>query len=1010
MSPVGPTRREFLTSTGSLVTLSGVGAATGSTTQERDSEKTDPDYLIERSWNIDHAQEAASLGSIRDDHLYVSFQSFNSGGKDSKSKVARINRFTGDTEWSKKIDDYVYGPSEAGGRVYMAGASTVQCWDGTTGKEIWEKSLSNDIITLAEAHQDRIYVTGFNVARANRNGKFVHEISEAALYVFSAEEGKVEWTNRSDYSLWMQSRTKDRVFVRESDSYFTNDDLINDAGRLVGLNSADGSVEWTSESINPKFTSEQDGVLLVLTEDDDIYTFESDGRRRWRKADIGSDYFVTDEFVIVSRLNRGISIFDHNGIEQTSEPLYTGEDITAIRSDPGADPLFLGIDDGIIAIDGTDFSEQWRTSLPSPPGSIAAREDVIFLTSAGNKLAALNPRSGDHVWEEQVSSTESVSIDVRDEFLYISGSGVPLRAYSGRRGRALTALERESRAEGSVSGMISGLLGWRKYISQAETAVDEGRYEKAHELLNQGRRRRQAIQGVVGVAGASTMYGTSRAGGSQLQLRRLESATERLEIIYPITDGKLKGTEPTDLVAQANIAQKSVEGFWGPKLRTVFSSDYRSLLSKLKKVADYYPELVEASLTLSEIERSYLPDSWVSDLRRAVKAGDADQIEALLDRISNAERLFDQLYSLDETVTGSSLTVSTDHFTDLVESELTEEKEGHKEVDLASLFRTLKDGIDAYESYRGSLGIFNLDPMAAALEQALRNPGEITSQQLQEFRQYEPLFENATRVEQRLSKVEFEAVDASQAGYKQRAQSLFANQNHDGLQDLVAELKNLQEGRWSHSDLFAASPIEFEHLVAALFADMGYEVFVTEAQADKGIDVIARNAQEVLAIQVKQYSRGNTIGRPTVQQIIGAMAQAGADQAIIVTSAGFTQTAIQASRELSNMIELIDGKQLVQLLTKSSLHPSGDASYYRSRASSTGQGNSSWSGSATRNNESRTMGEREAYSVLGIEPPVTQEEIKSQYRQKVKEVHPDAGGSAEMFKKVQDAYRSLSDE
>jgi len=68
-------------------------------------------------------------------------------------------------------------------------------------------------------------------------------------------------------------------------------------------------------------------------------------------------------------------------------------------------------------------------------------------------------------------------------------------------------------------------------------------------------------------------------------------------------------------------------------------------------------------------------------------------------------------------------------------------------------------------------------------------------------------------------------------------------------------------------------PIEFEYLVAALFADMGYEVAVTEERGDKGIDVIARSASEVLAIQVKQHSEGNNVGRPTVQQTIGAMAR-----------------------------------------------------------------------------------------------------------------------------------------
>jgi len=118
---------------------------------------------------------------------------------------------------------------------------------------------------------------------------------------------------------------------------------------------------------------------------------------------------------------------------------------------------------------------------------------------------------------------------------------------------------------------------------------------------------------------------------------------------------------------------------------------------------------------------------------------------------------------------------------------------------------------------------------------------------------------------------------------------MFANRDIGGLSDLAETLHQMHAGRWSHSDLFVVSPIEFEYLVAALFADMGYEVAVTEERGDKGIDVIARSASEVLAIQVKQHSEGNNVGRPTVQQTIGAMAQAGADNAVIVSSAGFTK-------------------------------------------------------------------------------------------------------------------------
>jgi len=49
------------------------------------------------------------------------------------------------------------------------------------------------------------------------------------------------------------------------------------------------------------------------------------------------------------------------------------------------------------------------------------------------------------------------------------------------------------------------------------------------------------------------------------------------------------------------------------------------------------------------------------------------------------------------------------------------------------------------------------------------------------------------------------------------------------------------------------------------------------------------------------------------------------------------------------------------------------------------------------------------YSVLGINEDATQEEIKKAYRKLAKENHPDVGGDDVKFKKISEAYETLSD-
>lgn len=49
------------------------------------------------------------------------------------------------------------------------------------------------------------------------------------------------------------------------------------------------------------------------------------------------------------------------------------------------------------------------------------------------------------------------------------------------------------------------------------------------------------------------------------------------------------------------------------------------------------------------------------------------------------------------------------------------------------------------------------------------------------------------------------------------------------------------------------------------------------------------------------------------------------------------------------------------------------------------------------------------YNLLGVSKTASEDEIKRAFRKKAHELHPDKGGDAEKFKKVNEAYQVLSD-
>lgn len=89
---------------------------------------------------------------------------------------------------------------------------------------------------------------------------------------------------------------------------------------------------------------------------------------------------------------------------------------------------------------------------------------------------------------------------------------------------------------------------------------------------------------------------------------------------------------------------------------------------------------------------------------------------------------------------------------------------------------------------------------------------------------------------------------------------------------MPSEVKKWKEVKYGIDQNFMnMKHFEFEEFIAKLFRKMGYNTMVTRKTGDFGIDIIAKDKNDTIAIQAKQNRIGNNVGNVTVQQILGAM-------------------------------------------------------------------------------------------------------------------------------------------
>ncbi|MET2010168.1 restriction endonuclease [Microbacterium chocolatum] len=119
-----------------------------------------------------------------------------------------------------------------------------------------------------------------------------------------------------------------------------------------------------------------------------------------------------------------------------------------------------------------------------------------------------------------------------------------------------------------------------------------------------------------------------------------------------------------------------------------------------------------------------------------------------------------------------------------------------------------------------------------------------------------------------------------------------------------------------------SDPYDFERVVRTLLVRMGYgkdgKMTPLTGSGDGGLDgVIDRDELGLskIYVQAKRYAEA-TIGRPKIQEFVGALATRGANVGVFFTTSSFTAEAVDAATRVPQEIALVDGARLTALMMR----------------------------------------------------------------------------------------------
>jgi outer membrane protein assembly factor BamB/restriction endonuclease Mrr len=824
-------------------------------------------------------------------------------------------------------------PSVVGRTVYVpVYQGGVFALDATTGREVWEYDMES-------------YGRLFSSSVVRRGSLYVGSTNQyAATIKLQSSSGTVSWTEDNNPENSKESSPK---HIQSDGSGFVIIGGSDEDG--TGYHAYDSETGKKSFSIVPSTSSAlfsatstpaHNSGHLYASIGQGIGKFEineSGAQAVWKNREVdrvisspaikyGSIYFGDDSGNIVSVDS------DTGNIKWIKNP---EQHHSWIVSSPAvdSDSLYIGVSSyesgTLYALDIEQGEIQWeKQGLRELISSPIVYNKTVFIGSKNGNIYALNKQNGETRWQYDVGTPISSSPVIAGEYLFVTDNKGVVHAFGPKGSRAYTLIQRAKRAQGffGIERSVSNYLGRGDLLRRAEQAYSQAKYDESQRLARKSISKTETADdiitstivsstGIASIVGIKKAFDRYRWYNVNQEYRNLISRSEDIFDSYPgETDSlssEIRTVAPNNYnsIEQAreeiNRATNSLESI------SKITNEYRAIESRLESVGDGEYENPLKNTIEDVQENDFLQiGCYESEISKSKKIVDAvEKKERLLDDIETKSGIISEEYfraAIERTDAYTNPDSTTEYINKI-------QKLRSYSIDLSKI-RQWDKRVPTEATEKKIIQELESAPDSTAID-------EIE----QDVKDYQRLRKRINNVRDFLSSVEMSQIDVVEDNAQEKIQSAITEGDPEIITGLYNRIERISNTVWEPDDLFEYSPYQFERLVAQLWENYGYSTRVSSKSGDEGVDVYGKKGNEVVAIQVKQYTPGKSKVTPsTVREMASPLAKGNATHSVIVTSSTFTKNAVQEAQSYGERMKLIGQQRLLKMLTDSYIEPPRD--------------------------------------------------------------------------------------